>query len=319
MHAALIALFSVLSAASADTPGDAVAPVWSVVTVLPGETVESVASRFEVAADDVRQWSRLDSLEAPAGTRLAILSTVSEEERFKMTFRVKTDTTWQALAKRYEMPLDVLFKANGLRRGRQVNKGRRVTVYVKKSRWNRLFLDGGVQLVDGPGVVVKHPEWAWGRPVTVRAIEEAGALVAQRFEGAALVVGDISKRRGGVFKPHKAHKGGLDADIGLFVLEEPYRERFRHVKPSELDAKRTWFVVKLLIDTGRVERVLLDWYLQAVLYKHAQEAGVAPEVLEDLFQYPAKRWREKGLIRHWPGHKHHLHFRFVEQEGVPLL
>ena len=319
MSIALIALLSVLLLVPADPASPPATPGWSVITVLPGESLESISKRFCVTAAEILDWSQLEEPAVQTGVRLAVYSTVQEEERLRMRYKLKEDTTWQRLANRYEMSLLTLYKANGLTRGRRVAKGRRVTVYVKKSRWNRLFLDGGVQLREGPGILVKNPQWSWGRPVTVRTIEKVGAMVAARFAGTSLVVGDLSKKRGGRFEPHKSHKGGMDADVGLFETGVPYRLRFRHVPPKELDVERTWFMVHAFIQTGRVERVLVDWYLQAALYKHAMASGLPPEKLEELFQYPAKRWKEKGLIRHWPGHKHHLHFRFIEPEGEPIL
>lgn len=319
MSIAVLALFALLLPGQADPASAQAQPEWSVITVLPGESLESISKRFGVTAQQILDWSHAEEADVVTGRRLAVYSTVQEEERLKMRYKLKEDTTWQRLANRYEMPLPALYKANGPSRGRRVAKGRRVTIYVKKSRWNKLFLDGGVQLQEGKGVLVKNPQWSWGRPVTVRTIEEVGALLAQRFEGTSMVVGDLSKKRGGRFEPHKSHKGGLDADIGLFETGVPHRMRFRHVPPQKLDVERTWFLMHAFIETGRVERVLIDWYLQVPLYNYAKASGLSAEKLEELFQYPAKRWKEKGLIRHWPGHKHHLHFRFVEPEGEPIL
>ena len=304
----------------ADGPAElASPPSWSVVTVLPGDVLADIAQRFAVSAQELREWNSLEHDTLQVGRRLKVYSPVSGEERLRMRFKVKEDTSWRELSRRYGLTVKTLLALNRRKRGGKITQGQRVTVFIPKSRWNKLFLDGGIQLQDGPGLLVKHPEWAWGRPVTVRTIEEVAAGLAGQFNGSKVVVGDLSKKRGGRFPPHKGHKGGLDADIGLFLVDQPFTVKFKNAAPDTIDLERTWFLVRTLLETGRVERLLLDWGLQRLLYRHAQSLETPPELLKEYFQYPAKRWEKKGVIRHYKGHKNHLHVRFLEPVEEAIL
>lgn len=292
---------------------------WSIHTVLPGDSVERLASRYFVSAEDLRGWNDLTGGELKVGRRLKVLSTVGSVERFRLRFKIKKETTWQALAHRYQLPPRTVLALNKRKSGGKLPAGKRVTVYVTRDRWNRAWLDGGLQLVDRPGLIVKEPKWSWGRPVTVRTLESVADSIAATFPGSSMVVGDLSYERGGRFPPHTSHRGGLDADIGFFLPDEPSTFKFKHKKPGDIDALRTWFLVRTMIDSGRVERVLVDWYIQSALYEQARSEGSTEEQLLEWFQYPRKRWQAKGVIRHYKGHKNHLHVRFKEPLDEVIL
>ncbi|MFH1533274.1 MAG: penicillin-insensitive murein endopeptidase [Pseudomonadota bacterium] len=303
-------------------PMDAPAPgmAWSAVTVLPGEDLADIAARFQVPPDALRSWNPGVESVPSWGTRLRVHSLHREEERFRMAWRARQRVSVRWVSQRFELPEHQLRMLNRWRKGKTiVAEGERVRVYVKRSRWPGGYLDGGVQLADGPGVKVKHPEWAWGRPAAVRTIEAVGAALAEAFPGSILVVGDLSRKGGGAFPPHKSHREGTDADIGLFRLGEPWKIRFTDVTPDALDAARTWWLLRRLIDTGRVERILVDWSLQRLLFEEALRQGVPEELLGEWFQYPRSRWTPEGLIRHYKGHRHHLHLRFVEPADAVIL
>lgn len=316
-------LILVATLAGQDLPREEVpppVPVWSIVTVLPGEDLADIAARFEVQPEALQGWNP-GLAEVPSwGTRLRVLSIHREEERFRMNWRARQRVSVRWLMKRFELPEHQLRMLNKWRRGkRTIAEGERVRVYVKKSRWPGGYLDGGLQLADGPGIKVKHPKWAWGRPVTVRTLEALGAALVEAFPESLVVVGDLSEKRGGRFPPHKSHREGYDVDLGLFRIDEPWKLRFTHVKPDELDAPRTWWVIHHLIKTGYVTRVLVDWSLQRPLYEEALRQGIPEETLGEWFQYPRPRYKSEGLIRHYKGHKHHLHIRFAEPENEAIL
>lgn len=301
-------------------PGDQQpAPRWSIHTVLPGDSVSRLAGRYSVPADKLRAWNELSDTEPEVGRRLRVLSSVRSVERFRLRFKVKKETSWRALANRYQIHPRTLLALNKRKKGGKIPVGKRVVVYVTKDRWNRTWLDGGILLEERPGLKVKEAKWSWGRPVTVRTIEHVADAIATAFPGSAMVVGDLSYKRGGAFPPHDSHRGGLDADIGFFLPDEPFTFKFKHKKPGDIDARRTWFLVRSLLETKRVKKVLVDWYIQSALYKQAQSEGVSEKQLEEWFQYPRKRWKEGGIIRHYKGHKNHLHIRFIEPEDGVLL
>jgi hypothetical protein len=295
-------------------------PDWSIVTVLPGDSMSTLAGRFMVSVQELAEWNQLDEAVLPkVGQRLRVFSHVPSVERFRLRIKLKEDSTWRQMADRYQLPLATMLALNKRTKSGRIRAGKRITVYVTKDRWNKRWLDGGLQLQSRPGLIVKHLEWSWGRPVTVRTIEAVADLINETFPGSSMVVGDLSLKRGGRFPPHTAHQGGLDADLGLFVGDEPATVKFSHIKPRAMDSQRTWFMLHELIKSGRVARILLDWYHQAALYKQAQAAGLSEELLKAWFQYPAKRWKQTGLIRHYKGHKNHIHIRFKEPEGEVVL
>lgn len=53
----------------------------------------------------------------------------------------------------------------------------------------------------------------FGRASTIRAIQALGEAWATRHPAQPFAVGDISRRRGGPFSPHKTHVNGRDVDI----------------------------------------------------------------------------------------------------------
>ncbi len=320
MHIPLLIVVALLSQDLPPAEVPPPIPVWSVVTVLPGEDLRSIAARFDVQPDALVGWNPGVPERPSWGTRLRALSTHREEERFRMTWRARQRVSVRWITKRFDLPEDQLRMLNKWRRGKHaVAQDERVRVYVRRSRWPGGYLDGGVQLGDGPGVKVKHPEWAWGRPVAVRTLEAAGAALAAAFPDSMMVVGDLSRKGGGAFPPHKSHREGYDVDLGLFRQGEPWKERFTNVKPEELDATRTWWLIHHLIETGYVTRVLVDWSLQRPLYEEALRQGIPEQTLTEWFQYPRPRGKAEGLIRHYKGHKHHLHIRFEEPENEEIL
>jgi len=145
----------------------------------------------------------------------------------------------------------------------------------------------------------------------VELLEEVFAAVEQRYPGGApIVVGDLSRRRGGRFPPHLSHQKGHDVDIGYPVADHVVRDRFHRVDAKTLDVPRTWELVRAMLLSRHVEFIFLGHRLQRPLWKHARSQGIPESVLEELFQFPRGRSRRQGVIRHARGHMNHLHVRF---------
>lgn len=317
MVVALLLVFQ--PALRAAEPGEEQEQAWSIVTVMPGETTSSIASRFHVDAHVLREANPNISSRMTAGDRIRVYSRVKEEERFRLVVKAQPGLRLRDLAARYSIDPDEILALNRWTIPPRFKGGERILLYVPRSLWPGKMLDGGVQLQEGPGLFVKRPNNAWGRPSAVRSLEQVGKLVAMLFPGTRMVIGDLSRQRGGRFSPHSSHKEGLDVDIGLFRQDSPYDEQFRNLRGEQLDVQRTWFVISRLLQTGRVKRILLDWNLQKVLYEYALTQGATEEELAQWFQYPRKRWEDIGLMRHWRGHRHHLHVRFQERAGEAVL
>lgn len=176
-------------------------------------------------------------------------------------------------------------------------------------RPSRGFLFNGVELVSAPGLrVMAIAERAWGTAATVRSLHEAVADFQRVRPGAPEVaIGDLSKQRGGAFRPHLSHQLGIDVDIGYF-----YRDGsswYTRATKQNLDPDLTWALLKSLLAQGSVEYVFMDRSLQALLREHAFESGADPAWLDSLFE---SRTSPDAVIQHAPGHLTHFHVRFLD-------
>ena len=53
-----------------------------------------------------------------------------------------------------------------------------------------------------------------------------------------------------------------------------------------------------------------DYALQKEMYRAVKAAGVEPETIAKVLQYPRGYEARRGLVRHEPGHTQHVHVRF---------
>lgn len=174
-------------------------------------------------------------------------------------------------------------------------------------------IDKGVQLESGPGWIVKTPAFAWGTPRTVHRLREAiRAYVRVADGGPDVHVGDISKSGGGPFPPHLSHRAGRDVDIA-YVLRGSDADvlRFLTATPRNLDATRSWKLVRALLETRAVGWIFMDYDVQRLLHAEATRAGATADQLDTWFQYPHGDRAMHGIIRDWRGHDDHFHVRFL--------
>lgn len=170
----------------------------------------------------------------------------------------------------------------------------------------------GTALSPSKHIHIKRPRAAYGTDKTIRLFEQAIGNYTRRHRGAhKVLVGDLSRKGGGKFSPHVSHRTGRDIDLG-YVIKGGYqgRTRFGGVTDETLDVAKTWSLIKSFIDTGEVVYVFVDYRIQAKLYEHAKARGMSQRKLDELFQYPRGRKKARGIIRHWPSHRHHFHVRF---------
>ncbi|MCA9714191.1 MAG: penicillin-insensitive murein endopeptidase, partial [Myxococcales bacterium] len=160
-------------------------------------------------------------------------------------------------------------------------------------------LVNAVQLPENPQLYTrKHPANAWGSTHTITALQRSVARFRKQsgYQG-AVVIGDISKRHGGRFYPHKSHQSGRDVDIAL------------PGSPGARDWDATWGLVRALIDSDRVERIFLDYGRQSELYEAARRVGESTESLARELQFPEGRYAP-AIVQHQSGHEEHIHVRF---------
>jgi murein endopeptidase len=168
----------------------------------------------------------------------------------------------------------------------------------------------GVQIPPGSGYELRFPNSAWGTTFAVReAIAALDRFVAASGPGRPLLVGTMSRQRGGAIAGHNSHQTGRDLDIRLPLRAEV--PRALSPTPRRVDWTRTWALVSAFAQSDAVEVVFLDYGAQRRLYKAAQAHGVDAQTLAATIQYPRGSQANLGLIRHSPGHEGHIHVRFT--------
>lgn len=152
---------------------------------------------------------------------------------------------------------------------------------------------------------------SFGTQYMVEALVEAFEQYAEAYpDGPELRLGDLSHRRGGALFPHVSHRTGRDIDIGVVLYEEKRKDRYwENATETNFDAEKTWFVIRALIQTGRVQEIFLSRRLQRMMVAYAVQdlghegAAAALRVINDDYSSPS-------VVRHWKGHRDHMHVRF---------
>lgn len=173
-------------------------------------------------------------------------------------------------------------------------------------------LSSGRKLPENELYEIKRPHNAWGTKRTIKLIGQ----VVDRYQrdakgGPKLRIGDISREQGGKLEGHLSHQDGVDIDVGLVLRgKAANRLHFSGATEDNLDVERTWLLIESFLATGEVRFIFLDYKVQGQLYAWAKDHGVAQSKLDEYFQYPRGSGRNHGVIRHWRGHKNHIHVRF---------
>lgn len=175
----------------------------------------------------------------------------------------------------------------------------------------------GVQLPENPDLyTVFNPDAAWGTPRMVQTLVTVSEEMAWRFpEVAQLTVGDISREGGGPYPPHRSHRGGIDADLGLYAKGgKQGRGGFLTLPVDELDLDMNLAFIQALFATGNVERILLDRTIIKALRDHAISTGAMTEVeAYRMFVLPEEALERPfgmdQIVHHVQGHANHFHVR----------
>lgn len=181
------------------------------------------------------------------------------------------------------------------------------------------YLEDGVQLPDLPLFYKRMvPNSAWGTQEMVDLIVETSRHMRWLMPDAdPILIGDISNRHGGYFSGHKSHRAGIDADIGLYWKGGEQTGNFTEVPPSQFDAEANWAMMSTMLQTGKVDMILLDRSLIAVLKDYTLSAGLlTAEEAAQIFPGEGRgTWTSSGVIRHAPGHSGHMHVRTLCSDG----
>jgi penicillin-insensitive murein endopeptidase len=165
----------------------------------------------------------------------------------------------------------------------------------------------GVQMPQGEGWTVRQPQNAWGTQETVDAVVGCIEKVRTAHPGTRpLTVGHLSRKRGGRFPPHVSHQNGRDIDLAYYYTgDEPWYTR---ATAENLDAARTWSLVRCFVTESDVELIIVDRALQKVLREHAAAIGEDAHWLDQLFG--GRTATVRPMLRHASGHATHIHARF---------
>jgi len=231
-----------------------------------GESLGSIAQRFQVRPRDLRRWNAsLGHGRLQLGEHLRIYSEVRE-----------------SLSESIGQP-------------------------------SRGTLAHAERLPPDPGYAIREPSRAYGTLETTTWLSEGVDAVREEFSNAPrIAVHDLSARSGGRLRGHRSHQSGRDADLSYYQracgnMPCP----FRRLDPAQLDLARQWALLQHWLEHDEVEYVFIDYGLQRGLYDYARAQGATRAQLERWFQYPRGRSHPLGIIRHFHGHRDHLHVRFV--------
>lgn len=192
----------------------------------------------------------------------------------------------------------------------KVTNGKAAPTQQAKGAVNAGHLEHASRLHNSGSVRLRFPRNAWGTRRLVDLIQRCSRHVQKQHRGAhRLLVGDLSRKRGGPMPPHAGHQNGREADIGFYMRSGRAMPGLWRVGPGHLDAKRTLTFITCLIDSRQVMRIFLDRRLQAPLAREAKRRKWSKARISRTFSWPRGRRTRVGLVQHRNGHYNHLHVR----------
>ena len=204
---------------------------------------------------------------------------------------------------------------DALTMGQRVKAWERDPEATSQSVWraNRGRMIAGEPLPPAPNYRIMFPHRAFGTYYTVSALQHMMLQDARDFPDAQpLVVGDLSYRTGRRMRPHMSHRSGRDVDISYPRTDVGHTLRkFSRPRRAQVDGPRLLNMLRVLIEQGHTEFVLMDRWVQRAAYNAAVKQGAPQAWLEAVFQYP--KWSGRTLVRRAKGHDDHMHIRFFCQ------
>lgn len=298
--------------------------------VVPRESVEQIAARYGVSAASVRFSNDL-SKGLEAGRTVRVKARRFPRPKQRLVHRVREGDSWVSIAVAHAVRFRDLrawnWKVRRLRPGRElevwVDPDRPRTVYREKgpslpimlvrdgalshNRPQKGWLRNGVRLPPCHLYSLKSPGLVWGSTHAVRTVLTAIA----RFRHDAgyrgeLILGSMSRRRGGPFAPHASHRSGRDIDIFLPLV--PVIPHTWAPNPHEVDWEATWALIKALVDTGEVEMIFLAHTVQRYLFEAGRQLGASEDELERIVEWP-RLGDNDAVVKHGKDHTRHIHVR----------
>jgi len=310
--------------------------------VRPDETYEGIARYYGVSLAMLQKFNTISLGDTPVpGTKLRMMSSKPPRPPLQEElYVVSAGDDWQSIAGFYGVSTVDLRRQNK-RYGDQLRGGEELRFMVETEPFAKatpnpddlpIFIvpegassegkvTGGalrnaVQLLPSELCQIRCSVHSFATNHTVKAL--LGAVAGFRSQGYSgeIMIGDLSRREGGQYGPHKSHQSGRDADIWLLVKTKKYTKGCNNCstdscRPEEGDVDWTaqWGFIKALDAGGKVQEVFLTHRLQENLHKAAVAQGATPEELKRLIQWPRKPGFP-ALVMHSEGHVHHIHVRF---------
>lgn len=315
-------------------------PTWVRHRVRPRERVNQIAVRYAVTPEDLWKWNpKLDPQAVyPKGVRhLRVRARRLPPPRTKVRYRVQEGEGWMDVSAKFLVEHRDLHAYNWSTR--DLHPGKELVLWVDPGwprtihpgegppvperfdlltgarsvgRPNRGRLEAGILLPESDLYTRKSPSSGlYGSSHTIEQLHRAFAIFRHDagYEG-NVIIGAISRRRGGRFAPHLSHQSGRDVDIRL-PRWPSVPSSVSSASPDEIDWYATWYLVKSFIATGEVATIFLDVSRHRNLYEAARAMGETSESLESVIKWP--RWsggvRPGPVVRHSDGHDTHIHVR----------
>ena len=308
-------------------------------TVIPAETLEEIALRYDVPIQSIMRWNGIDeSTPLEPGRKLEITTAKRPLAQQMIVYRPDKRESWSSLAQRFDVPVAKLRAYNPDVEG-EPKSGSELTIWIDPKPLARKAnvqipefevrpdaisvgapkngqLINGIQFpADDALYKRRNPSIMWCASHMAKHLRRAIASFryTYEFEG-EIVVADMSRPKGGKFDPHQSHQAGRDVDIWLPSLKGVYQQnhlnRDRRPNPEEADWFALYGFLKALHETGEVQQVFLAYELHDRVYQAAKLMGASDEELDEMIAYPrGAHWRG-SLLQHSAGHTHHVHVRF---------
>lgn len=314
------------------------APRWIRHHRAPRETLGQVATRHGVSEFKLREWNGLSASDpAPhRRKRLRVWARRLPPPRERIDYTVQEGDTWWSVALRHGVDGRDIRAYNWPAR-KKMRPGAMLQIWIDPvvHAWiadgpdplppdldrgfrrgaisigspNEGVLVNGLRIPTTDRITLRIPRSAYG---TSHAIEQL-LLACNRFLEHTdyplnIPFGSMSRPRGGPIGGHLSHQSGRDIDIKL--LRRPDVAAWREIRGSRVHWPAVWELVRELVAVD-VQVIFLDARARRRLFRAAAASGATPEEIS----------HARRIVRHSPGHEHHLHVRFgcgpFEPECIP--
>ncbi len=310
-------------------------------TIQPEETYDDIIHYYGISLAMLQQFNTVALGEDPVpGTVLRIFTARPRrppliEERYI----VAPGDDWTSIAGYYGVRAEALRRRNP-KFGDQLRGGEELSILIENEPFAAVSpnpddlpifivpdgassegkvtggaLRNAVQLLPSPLAQVRCSIHAYATNYTVAALMRGIAEFRQQGYKGEIMIGDLSRREGGQYGPHKSHQSGRDADIWL-LAKTAYKRTCRNCstdacrpEPEDVDWAAQWRFILALDNGGMVQEIFLSTELQENLHAAGVAQGAHPDELRRLIQWP-RRPGFPALVMHSDGHVHHIHVRF---------